>query len=225
MWSQWFTGAPVVVTFVAPQLCTLADQINNIQNVILHLTEREGRNDTDCYLALWFQQHSNSGIDQHTAAAGVKALKTADTDCSELCSGLKDVVVWSCNFSSPPLAKTQRSWEKLHWTPRAPWHTAVFGYNEAVAVLPWKPWWNLEPIGSSSGVYSLYPPTKRWLNAPRLARGPGDDPVLVRWPFTWEWFTQGNVIVNYHATEWEHWILPGYGNETAVVTGESKVFH
>lgn len=57
--------------------------------------------------------------------------------------------------------------------------------NKAVAVLPWKPWRNLEPSGSSSGVYSLYPPTKSWLKTLRPTRGPGDNPVLLRWPSTW----------------------------------------
>lgn len=63
--------------------------------------------------------------------------------------------------------------------------TAVLGCNETVAVLPWKPWRNLEPSGSSSGVYSLYPPTKRWLKTLRPTRGPGEDPVLLRCPSTW----------------------------------------
>lgn len=62
---------------------------------------------------------------------------------------------------------------------------ATLRSNKAVAVLPWKPWRNLEPSGSSSGVYSLYPPTKSWLKTLRPTRGPGDDPVLLRWPSTW----------------------------------------
>ena len=79
---------------------------------------------------------------------------------------------------SPLLTERQRSWEKLQ--------TAVLGCNKAVVVLPWKPWRNLDPSGSSSGVYSLYPPTKSWLKTLRPNRGPGDDAVLLRCPSSWE---------------------------------------
>lgn len=51
-------------------------------------------------------------------------------------------------------------------------------------VSPWKPWRNLDPSGRSSGVNSLYPPTKSWLKTLRPTRGPGDDPVLLCCPST-----------------------------------------
>lgn len=57
--------------------------------------------------------------------------------------------------------------------------------NKGEELLPWKPWRNLEPSGRSSGAYSLYPPTKSWLNTLRPIRGPGDVPVLLRCPSTW----------------------------------------
>lgn len=68
------------------------------------------------------------------------------------------------------------------------------GCNKAVAVLPWKPWRNLEPSGSSSGVYSLYPPKKSWLKTLRPTRGPGEDPVLLRCPSTWERHSKMSIL-------------------------------
>lgn len=72
--------------------------------------------------------------------------------------------------------------------------TAVMGCNEAIEFLPWKPWRNLEPSGSSSGVYSLYPPTKSWLKTLRPTRGPGDDPVRLRCPSTWERHNKMSIL-------------------------------
>lgn len=59
------------------------------------------------------------------------------------------------------------------------------GSNKGLERSPWNPWLNLEPSGSSSGVYSLYPPTKRCLNSLRPRRGPGEDLVRFRCPSTW----------------------------------------
>lgn len=114
-------------------------------------------------------------------------------------SALASYAVRACNSLfhytlSPLLTKRQRSWENLQ-APALSLQTAVLGCNKAVAVLPWKPWRNLDPSGSSSGVYSLYPPTKRWLKTLSPNKGPGDNAVLLRCPSTWE--RQWNV--NTHA--------------------------
>lgn len=87
----------------------------------------------------------------------------------------------------PPSGSTKRrrSWEKLQ-APALPLQTAAPGpVMKPSQVLPWKPSRNLEPSGSSSGVYSLYPPTKSWLKTLRPTRGPGDHPVRFRCPSTW----------------------------------------
>ena len=91
------------------------------------------------------------------------------------------------------LKKKQRSWEKLQ-APVLLLQIAAFGRNKAVAVLPWKPWRNLEPSGSSSGVYSLYPPTNSWLKTLRPTRGPGENPVLLRWPSTWGRHSEASIF-------------------------------
>lgn len=82
------------------------------------------------------------------------------------------------------LANRQRSWEKRKAPELCLWIVELV-CNKGGEVLPWKPSRNLEPSGRSSGVYSLYPPTKSWSKTLRPTKGPGENPALFRCPSTW----------------------------------------
>lgn len=113
-------------------------------------------------------------------------------------SALASHTVWACNspfITHLPLCLQRHGDPGRNSKPQRS-HSIrpeLFGCNQAAAVLPWKPWRNLEPSGSSSGVYSLYPPTKSWLKTLRPTRGPGDEPVLLRCPSTFR--KMWNVII------------------------------
>lgn len=184
----------------APQLCTLAGTMDALHNTFISGVGGWGggsleRKHKGCWwwqrLLVWHPCWGDLSAEEWICTRR-KTVRGVIKGCrynQPQSSALAPHTVWACNspfITHLPLCLQRHGYPGRNSKPQRS-HSIrpeLFGCNQAVAVLPWKPWRNLEPSGSSSGVYSLYPPTKSWLKTLRPTRGPGDEPVLLRCPST-----------------------------------------